>query len=264
MPLYRVTEPRLGRLHLHAWRNRVRRTIGLLLLTLLCCMVGLALLDPSTESLSHKAFVALWNAGNLLSTVGDFTPLTAEQRGFVLVAMFTFVIIGGYAVSTLTGILSNDAVMAYRENRSMERVLDHLTNHILLVGFGALGRLVAARLEGAGERVLVIERDPGLAALASELGHHVVQGDAGVDPAVFNRAGLERATALVVTADDPDRNVAITLMAHTLQPNLRIVVTGRDDPRGALLQRAGASEVVVTEDLVARELVERLKRKSDA
>jgi hypothetical protein len=227
-------------------------------------MVGLALLDPSTESLSHRTFVALWNAGNLLSTVGDFTPLTAEQRGFVLVAMFTFVIIGGYAVSTLTGILSNDAVMAYRENRSMERVPDHLTNHILLVGFGAIGRLVAARLEGAGERVLVIERDAGLAALASELGHLVVQGDAGVDPAVFNRAGLERATALVVTADDPDRKVAITLMAHTLQPNLRIVVTGRDDPRGALLQRAGASEVVVTEDLVARELVERLKRKSDA
>jgi hypothetical protein len=35
-------------------------------------------------------------------------------------------------------------------------------------------------------------------------------------------------------------------------------VTGQNDPRGALLQRAGASEVVVVDDLVAAALVERL------
>src|SRR5262245_13548447 len=263
MPLYRITEPRLGRLRFHAWRRRVRRTIGLLLLTMLCCTVGLALLDPSAEASSHKIFVALWNAGNLLSTLGDFTPLTAEQRGFVLVAMFTFLIIGGYAVATLRGILSNDAVMLYRENRSMERLLEHLSDHIVLVGFGAIGRLVAAQLEGAGKRVLVIDRDAVQAALASELGHLVVEGDAGVDPDVFNRAGIVRARALVVTADDPDRQIAITLMAHSLQPDLKIVVTGRDDPRGALLERAGASDVVVIEDLVAQKLIERLERKTN-
>jgi voltage-gated potassium channel Kch len=258
MSLYRITEPRLGRLHVHAWRHRAQRTIGLLLLTLLSCMVGLALLDPSEEALSHKTFVALWNAGNLISTVGDFTPLTAHQKAFVLVAMFSFVIIGGYAVSTLTGILSSDAVMAYRENRSMERILDRLTNHIVLVGFGAIGRLVAAQLHAAGERVLVIDRDATLAARASELGYHVVEGDAGVDPNAFERAGIERAKALVVTTEDPDRKVAITLLGHALKPDLRIVVTGRNDPRGALLRRAGASDVVVIDDLVADALLDRL------
>jgi len=75
---------------------------------------------------------------------------------------------------------------------------------------------------------------------------------------VLDRAGIERAKALVVTTEDPDRKLAITLMAHTLKPGLRIVVTGQNDPRGALLQRAGASEVVVVDDLVAAALVERL------
>jgi len=37
-------------------------------------------------------------------------------------------------------------------------------------------------------------------------------------------------------------------------------VTGQNDPRGALLQRAGASEVVVVDDLVAEALVARLGR----
>lgn len=61
---------------------------------------------------------------------------------------------------------------------------------------------------------------------------------------------------------DPDRKLAITSMAHTLQPDLRIVVTGQNDPRGALLERAGASEVAVVDDLVAGALVDRLGRKT--
>jgi voltage-gated potassium channel len=62
----------------------------------------------------------------------------------------------------------------------------------------------------------------------------------------------------VVTTENADRKRAITLMANTLTPDLRIVVTGQNDPRGALLERAGASEVVVVDDLVAAALVGRL------
>jgi hypothetical protein len=218
MPVYRITEPRLGRLHVQAWRHRAWRTLGVLLLTIACCVVGLVLLDPSAEPLSQKAFVALWNAGNLISTLGDFTDFTARQQVFVMVAMFTFLSIGGYAITTLTGMLSSDEVMAYRENKSMERILDRLANHIVVVGFGAIGRLVAGRLQAAGDRVLVIDRDATLAAQASEFGHLVVHGDAGIDVSALARAGIERARALVVTSEDPDRKVAITLMAHTLKP----------------------------------------------
>jgi Trk K+ transport system NAD-binding subunit len=174
--------------------------------------------------------------------------------------MFSVVLIGGYAISTLTGMLSSDIVMAYRENRSMERILDRLANHIVVIGFGAIGRLVAGQLKSAGTAVLVVDRDATLAGQASELGHLVVQGDPGVDPGVLDRARVEHAKALVVTTEDPDRKLAITLMAHTLQPDLRIVVTGQNDPRGTLLQRAGASEVVVVDDLVAGALVDRLGR----
>src|SRR5262245_59556069 len=173
MPLYRIVEAPLARLHLQTWRHRARRTVGLLLLALLGSMLGLVLLDPSADPLSRKAFRAAWNAGNLISTLGDFTQLTDQQKAFVMVAMCTLVILAGYAISTLTGMLVSEALMAYRENRSMERILDHLENHVIVVGFGPIGRLVADQLRGAGEQVLVIEREPDLAAQASELGHLV-------------------------------------------------------------------------------------------
>lgn len=260
MPIYRFVEPRLGRLRVREWWRRAVHTLGLLLLALLGCMGGLILLDPTQESLARKAFVALWNASNLISTLGDFTPFTSDQRAFMIVAMVTFLSIGAFAISRLTGILASDAVLAHRENRRMNRTLDHLAGHIVVVGFGAVGRLVASRLKSSGERVLVIERDANLTPQASELGFLVLQGDAGVDPDVLNQARVETARALVVTTDDPDRKLAITLMAHTLNPQLKIAATGQNDPRGALLQRAGASDVVVVDDLVAAALLDRLAK----
>jgi Trk K+ transport system NAD-binding subunit len=49
-------------------------------------------------------------------------------------------------------------------------------------------------------------------------------------------------------------------MAHSRNPKLMIVVTASSSERGALLRHAGASEVVMTEDLVASTLVDRLEK----
>ena len=120
--------------------------------------------------------------------------------------------------------------------------------------------LVAARLVNAGQQVVVIDRANDLADQASSLGYLVVQGDAGVDDAALDRAGVALAKGLVVTTEDPDRKLSITLMAHSRNPKLEIAVTGANSPRGALLQRAGASQVVITDDLIANALVDRLSK----
>ena len=260
MPIYRVMEPRVGRLHLQEWRRRVLHIVGLLLVTLAVCAIGLIALDSSGQPLLAKMFRGLWNALNLVTTLGDLTGLDEREKVFMMATMIAFLVIGGYAVSGLTGVLSSEAVMAFRENKKMEHKLDNLANHVIVIGFGALGRLVAGRLHDAGEQVVVIDRGDDLAAQASNLGYLVVQGDAGVDDAALDHAGVERAKALVVTTEDPDRKLSITLMAHSRNPKLKIAVTGANSPRGALLHRAGASQVVITDDLIADALVDRLSK----
>jgi len=250
---------RVGRLHMQEWRRRVLHIVGLLLLTLAACAIGLIALDTSGQPMHAKIFRGLWNALNLVTTLGDLTDLDEREKVFMMGTMIAFLIIGGYAVSSLTGILSSDAVMALRENKRMEHKLDNLANHVIVIGFGALGRLVADRLHDAGVQVVVIDRGDDLAAQASCLGYLVVQGDAGVDDAALDHAGVERAKALVVTTEDPDRKLSITLMAHSRNPKLKIAVTGANKPRGALLHRAGASQVVIMDDLIADALVDRLK-----
>ena len=260
MPIYRVMERQVGRLHMREWRRRVLHIVGLLLVTLAVCTIGLIALDSSGQPLPAKMFRGLWNALNLVTTLGDLTGLDEREKVSMMATMIAFLVIGGYAVSGLTGVLSSDAVVAFRENKRMEHKLDNLASHVIVIGFGALGHLVAGRLHDAGEQVVVIDRDDDLAAQASDLGYLVVQGDAGVDDAALDHAGVERAKALVVTTEDPDRKLSITLMAHSRNPKLKIAVTGANSPRGALLHRAGASQVVITDELIADALVDRLSK----
>src|SRR4051794_29132393 len=114
MPVYRVIESGLGQLRVQEWRRQALRMLGLLFLTLFGCTAGLIFLSPSDEPLTRKTFTALWNAVNLITTLGDFTDFTDGQKVFVILTMVIFMIVGGYAISTLTGILSSDAVMAHR------------------------------------------------------------------------------------------------------------------------------------------------------
>src|SRR5277367_5204686 len=259
MPIYRVRDSGFGQLHSREWRRRLLRTVGLLLLVVAACAIGLIALDSTGLVLTAKISRGLWNALNVVTTLGAFTSLDPREKLFMMVTMVAFMMISGYALASLTGILSSDAIMSLRENRKMEHKLDRLANHVIVIGFGALGRLVAARLHEASETVLVVDRSDDLAAQASGLGYLVVQGDAGADDAVLDHSRVDQAKALVVTTEDPDRKLSITLMAHSRNPNLKIAVTGANSPRGALLHHAGASEVVIIEDLIAAALVDRLK-----
>ena len=258
MPLYRVLQPAEGKRYVREWRRRLLHLMGLFLLAIFLCASGLIALDDSHDTWDAKVFRAMWNAVNMITTLGDFTPFNPYQKMFMLVTMLGFLLMGGYAVSRLTGLLSNESVMLLRENKMTERQLDSLSGHVVVIGFGPLGKLVADRVKKSGATAVVVERLPDLASAASTLGYLVIEGDAGSDETVFQRAGVDRAKALVVTTDDPDRKLAITLMAHGRNPRLKIAVTGPNRERGALLRRAGASEVVIADEHIAEALVARL------
>lgn len=66
----------------------------------------------------------------------------------------------------------------------------------------------------------------------------------------------------MVAIDEPDRKLSMTLIAHSHNPRMKIIATGLNAHRAALLQRAGASAVVIAEDLIAAAMVEQLSMPS--
>ncbi len=230
------------------------RLSSLFAIILLATALGLAVLDPTNNPLPTKFFDALWNATNLVTTLGDFTPFTDAQKVFMIAASFSIMVLGGYAITQTINWLTSPIAAINRENRHMSRNFENLRDHVIVIGYSPLGRLVTDRMT-TSENVVVIENREDLANQASEHGLLVVHGDAGLDDEVFTRAGIDFAKALVVTSESPDRKLAITLMAHARNANLRIAVTAENDSRGLLLRRAGATDVVVADDLIAHTLV---------
>jgi len=68
----------------------------------------------------------------------------------------------------------------------------------------------------------------------------------------------------VVTTPDGNNNLAITLLAHTLNASLTIAVPGENPLRKGLLESAGATNVIIADEIIASALVSRFTTAVDA
>lgn len=117
-----------------------------------------------------------------------------------------------------------------------------LHDHLIVVGFGRVGRATVEAARAANGRIAVIEFDPALASEIEACGAVPIFGDAR-DLDVLERAGIARATAIVATLSDPD-NLVVVSTARLLRNDIRIVVRVADTEWSSRLVRAGANDLV--------------------
>ena len=117
-----------------------------------------------------------------------------------------------------------------------------MDGHVIVCGFGRVGRNLARYVTGAGQDIVVIEQDP-VRAAAAEGSVHVVRGDATSDE-VLKEAGIERAGVFVTALNTDADNLFVTLTARSLRKDLFIVARARAETSEAKLTQAGADRVV--------------------
>lgn len=190
---------------------------------------------------------------------GEIHPLSTGGRIFTLFIIAGGVVVGTYSVTTLAAyVFSGEWQARWRERRRMDRI-HHLQDHILLCGYGRVGRHVAAELEAEGIPFAVIEVAGPAAHRAEEAGLLVLHADA-THEASLRAAGIERARGLIATANTDAENVFIVLTAHTLRPDLPIVARADSEESEPKLRRAGASRVILPYHLTGRRMVSMLTR----
>ena len=257
MPLYQVGgASQLGEASYRHRLRSIRHTAAGFVATVALCAAGLYLLDSPGETREARLLDALWNAANTISTLGSLSSLNDAQRVFMIVAMLTLVGTAGYALSVMAGTLSNAEIRIYRENRRMQKIISDLSGHTILAGFGPVGRIVAEKLTAAGQTVVVVDRDLDVASAASNLGYFTVQGSIGEDE-VLQQVHTEHARAMVVNIPDPDRVLACVLMARML--NAKLLIYGVSESGKPWLLHAGATDVVYGDEVIAEEILKRLK-----
>jgi voltage-gated potassium channel len=187
---------------------------------------------------------ALYLTITTITTVGygDIVPHTTAGRIFTIGLILLGVGTALYFAATVAELLIEGRLQeALGRRRSMK--MEHLTGHVIVCGFGRLGRVVAEALVRTRTDVVVIESDPLCESDLDALGVPYVIGSATMDD-VLERAGIRRARALVAaTGSDPD-NVFITLAAREKNPSLRIHARGETDAGLRRLRLAGADQTV--------------------
>ena len=130
-----------------------------------------------------------------------------------------------------------------------------LCDHIIVCGFGAVGRVVTRELQHAEARYVVIGTKTD-AELASILGIHIVRGDPSRRDSLL-AAGIERACALVACTESDEQNLATTRTARELRADLAISACLVGESGEQELTRAGADSVVSTATAGGVELARR-------
>lgn len=179
-----------------------------------------------------------------LATVGygEVHPLDHLGRWFTIA-----VIVAGFAVfvnttAQLTSLLLSGEISGAIRARRRDKMRNRLEGHVIVVGYGRVGRATVASVREAGLQCAVVEEDLSRADDITRTGAVFVEGD-GRDNETLEAAGIDRAIALSTALDDPD-NLVVTLTARTLRPDLRIVSRVNDMHWCERLRRAGASQLV--------------------
>ncbi len=124
--------------------------------------------------------------------------------------------------------------------------------HVIIAGFGIPGRAVADLLLKRGISFIVIERNSEVVSRCSQGEIPLLTGDI-LHESVLRQAGIDRATLLILAIPDDQTSVAAVALAKRLQPELPIIARCVFTSAGLQATLHGADEVIVAEQVVARE-----------
>ena len=190
-------------------------------------------------------FDALYMTVITITTVGfhEVRPLGSTGRLFTMALALGGVFTAFYAAAAFIQAVVTGEIRTVFGRQRMESQLAHLDNHLVVCGFGRMGRLVCEEFSAAGLPFVVIDRNPGVLQDFSMPHGIPLGGDATADE-VLKQAGVGRARALVSTAASDADNLYIAMSARFLNDDLFIVARAESDGAKRKLLRAGASRVI--------------------
>ncbi len=145
--------------------------------------------------------------------------------------------------------------------------LAELDGHVVIGGFGRVGRLIARALAAENVPYVALDTDGELVAQMRLAQQPVFFGDAG-RPELLERVGARRARAVVVTLDNPRAAERMVTAARRANPDALVFARATDADHAARLLALGAVSVIpetveASLQLAAR-LLERLELSDEA
>jgi voltage-gated potassium channel len=236
--------------------RRMRAPLIILIVIFSVSVVGLTLI-PGIGLDGQPARISLFEAFYFMSytatTIGFGElpwPFTPAQRLWVTFSIYLSVIGWAYAIGALLTLVQD---RAFRQALALRRFTGKVARlrepFLLMAGYGRAGELLAKDFDALGQQLVVIDESPNRVD-ALDLGsyHSDIPGlvaDAS-NPQHLAAAGLDHpfcAGVLALTNDD-ETNLAVTMTAALLRPELPIVSRTISAPIAERMRAFGTPAVV--------------------
>lgn len=142
-------------------------------------------------------------------------------------------VVGPNTVLMVVG--SEEQLLNYDEHFAIYAVTDE---PVILIGSGRIGKATAEALEERGVKYRVIEQDP--RRVIDPV--NTIVGNAA-DPEILEEAGIATTPTVIITTNDDDTNLYLTLLCRQSNPDVEIIARCTLDKHVKALHKAGADFV---------------------
>jgi voltage-gated potassium channel len=227
-------------------RVRINRTdpwarfrVGALLLVIILIVGSIGYIALGLDPLD-----AAYQTVVTVSTVGyrETGVVDAQYQVFTIVLILFGTGTALYTLGVLLETLFEGQLDDQFRRQRMQRKIGEFTGHVIVCGYGQVGRSIVSEMVRAGRSVVVVDRSD-LDLEDFPEGVPVVFGEA-TDDATLASAGLSRAQTLVVALDSDADNLFVALTARSENPDLFIISRANSAGVVEKLERVGVDRVV--------------------
>lgn len=202
---------------------------------------GYEMLEPK-----YTWFDALYMTVITLTTVGYGEipePLSTNGRIFTMCLLLGGVFTIAYTATEVVRSIISGEIQDLLGKQRMAHELAEIKNHLIIVGYGRMGRQICRDLARQGVPFVVVDRREDLLRDFDSPGGLPLCGDAANDE-TLRRAGVNRAKALITVLPSDADNLYICMSARLLNDRLFIVSRAEEEQTEPKLRRVGANRVI--------------------
>jgi Trk K+ transport system NAD-binding subunit len=194
-------------------------------------LVGKTLAEARLREITGLNVVGVWERGRFESTLGS-TRISAD----------TVLVLAG----------TRDQLFRYDE---LFVIYNVSAAPVVILGGGRVGQATGRALAEREIDYRIVEKNP---ALVRDPDHHVLGSAAELE--VLQKAGIMETPTVIITTNDDDLNVYLTIYCRRLRPDAQIITRASLDRNVATLHRAGTDFVMSYASMGASTMLNLLKR----
>jgi len=202
---------------------------------------------------------SLYFMSTTFSTIGygDVVPQTNIGRIFTICIIISAFTVGLYAISKISAFFVEGELSKLLKIRKMNKVLDSMSDHYIICGYGKTGKRVLEDLLNKGLQVVVIENNTERSEKLKEIyGRKFIHlEDDATNDDVLLQAGIERAKILISVLSSDAENLFVTLSAKDLNKKLKVITRVNETTSGEKFRKAGADFIVSPIDIATDRII---------